>query len=52
MNYEEAREIVEERGKKWNDFIEFMQEKPYEIDPNTHYIIYPKKLVYQFIHTK
>ena len=52
MNYDIAHALIVERGKKWNDFIVFMQDKPYEIDPNTHYIVYPAKLVYQFINKK
>lgn len=52
MSYEETRKIIEERGKTWNDFITFMLDKAYEIDPVTHYIIYPTKLVYKFINTK
>jgi len=52
MNYEDTRAYIEERGKKWNDFIVFIQEKPYEIDPQNHYIIYPKSLVYKFVNQK
>ena len=48
MNYEQAHALVIERGKKWNDFIEYMKDKPYEIDKETHYILYPPKHVYKF----
>ena len=49
MNYEAAHKKIVDAGAKWDDFIAYMQDKPYNIDPDTHYILYPIKTITRFL---
>lgn len=49
MPYEQTRKKIEDAGATWNAFIAYMEDKSYDVDPNTHYILYPRKHITRFL---